>query len=162
MEDTLYGRQPLMKDDLWQKTGFDGRWPWTEDDLWRKMTFDGRRSLGDALTTATLWPFFWRLPLSIIFRNKNHINSDSDFFLCILLEKQKSDHNRSKFLIYSDIGALLRLSEPVKALPPSPHKNSSWFGIFMAASVARLHGSGSLLLPERKKNQKFFRKCQNF
>ena len=51
-----------------QKTTFDGKRLSMEDTLQWKMTVDGRRpsmeddfysvSLGDALTTATVWPFF--------------------------------------------------------------------------------------------------------
>ena len=28
-----YGRQPLMEDDLWWRTTYDGRWPLMEDDI---------------------------------------------------------------------------------------------------------------------------------
>ena len=38
-------RRPLMEDDLWRKTTFDGRRPLPEDDLWRKTAFNGRRPL---------------------------------------------------------------------------------------------------------------------
>ena len=57
---TFDGRWPLMEDDLWWKTTFDRRWPLMEDDLWYKTTVFCLYSvsLGDALTTATVWPFF--------------------------------------------------------------------------------------------------------
>ena len=46
-----------MEDTLWWKRTFDGRQHSMDDDLRQKTAFDGRRSLGDALTPATVWPF---------------------------------------------------------------------------------------------------------
>ena len=45
MEDYLYGRRPLIEDNLWWKTTFNGRQPLMEDDLWWKTTFDERQPL---------------------------------------------------------------------------------------------------------------------
>ena len=79
------GRQPFMEDNCWWKTTFDWRQTLPEDNLWLKTTFDGRQplleddlknkyslkmkkimflsvlGLLDALTTATVWPFFYEV-----------------------------------------------------------------------------------------------------